>query len=61
MDVKTAITAIKAILCACDDKTKAIVLKSISTQETPFQPRQSMRSLSLMDAREDLIKNHFKY
>lgn len=61
MDVKTASSAIQAILSTCDDKTKEIVLNSLKPVQTNFKPKSMMRTVSLMDAKEDLIQNHFKF
>lgn len=60
MDATLALNAIKGILAACDDKTKQRVLKELSMPEKVSMKTKRRSLITHMQAREDLIKNHFE-
>lgn len=57
MDAKTATTVINGILSACDNVTRQSIIKRLSVQHNERKPKHR---IAIIDAKEDLIKNHFK-
>lgn len=60
MDALTALAAIQAILTACDDKTRQRVLKELAIPEKAAKKPKRRRLVTLLEAREHLIRIHFK-
>lgn len=57
MDASTAIGAVNGILLACDPETRKKVVKVLSLNR---EEKTKKKPVSILHAREDLIRNHFK-
>ena len=57
MDAATAIGAVNGILSSCDPDTRKKVVKVLSLKA---EEKIKKKPVSLLQAKEDLIRNHFK-
>jgi hypothetical protein len=61
MEASIASAAILGILNACDDKTKESVMKHFSVQQITPKAQKKACSVTLFEAKEELIINYFKH